>query len=200
MATRAHLVEAALDHISDFGYGASTIAEIAEHAGIPRGSVFYYFPTKDDIVIAAIESYVTQAHARRVEKLLGPWSADHRAIDRFQSYFRSRLEARRKTNFRRGCLLGNLAGEIGGQDLPLVVQAVQAGLHIFEKDILVFLTASSKAGQIEDAVDLPALAATIVSGWEGALLRMKLRQSPLPLEQFMTSFKGIFRNARARRK
>jgi AcrR family transcriptional regulator len=112
-ATRAHLVEAALDHISDFGYGASTIADIAEHAGIPRGSVFYYFPTKDDIVIAAIESYVTQAHARRIEKLLGRWSADHRAIDRFQSYFRSRLEARRKTNFRRGCLLGNLAGEIG---------------------------------------------------------------------------------------
>src|SRR5580698_9758744 len=74
MATRAHLVEAALDHVWDLGYGASTIAEIAEHARIPRGSVFYYFPTKDDIVVAAIESYVARAHARRVENLLGPWS------------------------------------------------------------------------------------------------------------------------------
>jgi TetR/AcrR family transcriptional regulator, transcriptional repressor for nem operon len=67
-AMRARLVAAALEYVWDFGYGASTIAEIARHAGVPRGSVFYYFPTKDDIVVAAIEAYVSQAHARRVEK------------------------------------------------------------------------------------------------------------------------------------
>jgi TetR/AcrR family transcriptional repressor of nem operon len=198
MAVRAHLVEAALAHVWDFGYGASTIASIAAHAQVPRGSVFYYFPTKDDIVVAAIESYVTQAHARRVEQLLGPWSADQRAVDRFQSYFQGRLEARRKTKFRRGCLLGNLAGEIGGQDLPLVTRAVKMGLQVFETDMLSFLAASSRAGQVARGTDLTALAATIVSSWEGALLQMKLRRSPQPLEHFMTSFEGVFREGRGR--
>ncbi|WP_027581684.1 TetR/AcrR family transcriptional regulator [Bradyrhizobium sp. Ai1a-2] len=196
-AMRDRLVVAALEYVWDFGYGASTIAEIARHAGVPRGSVFYYFPTKDDIVVAAIEAYVSQAHARRVENLLGPWPDRESALDRFQSYFRSRLEARRKTRFRRGCLLGNLAGEVGGQDLPLIIQAVRSGLRLFETDVLSFLAASLQAGQIKDGVDLPALAATIVSSWEGALLQMKLQQSPLPLEQFIASFNGVFRNARA---
>jgi TetR/AcrR family transcriptional repressor of nem operon len=195
VAVRNRLVEAALDYVWDFGYGASTIAEIAKHAEIPRGSVFYYFSTKDDIVVAAIEAYVAQAHARRMKTLLGPWSKDQTAIDRFRGYFRSRLEARRKTHFRRGCLLGNLAGEIGGQDLPHVTNAVQSGLHIFETDILAFLSAAVDSRKLKDRPDLPALAATIVNGWEGALLQMKLRQSPLPLEQFIASFDGILLDA-----
>jgi TetR/AcrR family transcriptional repressor of nem operon len=195
-AMRAQLVDAALEHVWDFGYGASTIASIAEHARVPRGSVFYYFPTKDRIIVAVIEAYVASAHARRVEHLLGPWSAGQRAGDRFQSYFQSRLAARRKSKFRRGCLLGNLAGEIGGQDLPLVTAAVQDGLLQFEADMLAFLEASSRAGQIARGVNLPALAATMVSGWEGALLQMKLQQSPRPLQHFIASFDGIFSAAK----
>jgi TetR/AcrR family transcriptional regulator, transcriptional repressor for nem operon len=87
---------------------------------------------------------------------------------------------------------------VGGQDLPLIIQAVRTGLRTFEMDVSSFLNASLQAGQIKDGVDLPALAATIVSSWEGALLQMKLQQSPQPLEQFIASFNGVFRNARAR--
>jgi TetR/AcrR family transcriptional repressor of nem operon len=198
-AMRAQLVDAALEHVWDFGYGASTIADIAAHAQVPRGSVFYYFPTKDRIVVAVIEAYAAMAHARRVEHLLGPWSAGDCAHDRFRSYFQSRLAARRKSKFRRGCLLGNLAGEIGGQDLPLVTAAVEGGLLLFEADMLAFLEASSRAGQIARGVNLPALAATMVSGWEGALLQMKLRRSPQPLQHFIASFDGVFSAAKALR-
>jgi TetR/AcrR family transcriptional repressor of nem operon len=195
-AIRARLVDAALDHVWDHGYGTSTIAAIAEHAGIPRGSVFYHFPTKDDIVVAAIEAYVAQAHQRRLEKLMSGDGGGQKALDRFRSYFRGRLEARRASSFRRGCLLGNLAGEIGGQDFPRIAQAVRRGLQVFEKDMLAFLEASSKRGQLAKGTNLKPLAATIVNGWEGALLQMKLQQSPAPLSNFIASFDGVFTDAR----
>lgn len=190
---RARLVDAALDYVWDYGYGASTIADIADHAGVPRGSVFYYFPTKDDIVIAAVEAYVAQAHQRRRDHLLGEGTARRTARQRFQAYFRGRIEARRASRFRRGCLLGNLAGEIGGQGLPRVTQAVRRGLQSFEKDMLAFLEASSKEGQLARRTGLEPLAVTVVNGWEGALLQMKLQQSPAPLTNFIASFDGLFR-------
>jgi TetR/AcrR family transcriptional repressor of nem operon len=54
---------------------------------------------------------------------------------RSKRYFRQRIEVRRATKFRRGCLLGNLAAEVNEKTSPKLAKAVQNGLLAFENDV-----------------------------------------------------------------
>jgi AcrR family transcriptional regulator len=54
-ATRARLLEAAIACLSDLGYQASTVAVVAEHAGVSRGAAQHHFPTREALFTAALE-------------------------------------------------------------------------------------------------------------------------------------------------
>jgi TetR/AcrR family transcriptional repressor of nem operon len=179
------LIEACLDHVWDRGYAASSVALIAESAGAPKGSVFYHFPTKDEIIIAAVDEYIARATSRRKKELLRSSAADRSTVTRLKRYFRQRIEARRATKFRRGCLLGNLAAELDEKTSPKLAKAVQNGLLAFESDLAHFLTAAAREGEIRQDLPIAGMAAGLVNGWEGALLRMKLSGSSKPLESFV---------------
>ena len=183
--TRQRLIEACLDHVWDRGYAASSVALIAESAGAPKGSVFYHFPTKDEIIIAAVDENIARATSRRKRDLLPSSPADRSTINRLKRYFRQRIEARRATKFRRGCLLGNLAAELDEKTSPKLAKAVQNGLLAFESDLAHFLTAAAREGEIRQDLPIAGMAAGLVNGWEGALLRMKLSGSSKPLESFV---------------
>ncbi len=59
-ATRRKLFEAAVTLISEQGYGATTVDEIAERAGVAKGTVYYNFGGKDELYAALLEWGVTR--------------------------------------------------------------------------------------------------------------------------------------------
>jgi AcrR family transcriptional regulator len=59
-ATRARLLEAAIACLADQGYQASTVAVVAEHAGVSRGAAQHHFPTREDLFTAALEHVASQ--------------------------------------------------------------------------------------------------------------------------------------------
>jgi len=61
-ATRARLLEAAIASLAELGYQASTVAVVAERAGVSRGAAQHHFPTRDDLFTAALE-HVTLVRA-----------------------------------------------------------------------------------------------------------------------------------------
>jgi AcrR family transcriptional regulator len=54
-ATRARLLDATIDCLSDLGYARTTTTEIAERAGVSRGAQLHHFPTKAELVTTAVE-------------------------------------------------------------------------------------------------------------------------------------------------
>jgi len=62
-ATRSLIVEAAIRCFVDLGYGRTTTMRIAEAAGLSRGAMLHHFPSKIDIVKAAVEAL----HAKRLK-------------------------------------------------------------------------------------------------------------------------------------
>lgn len=54
-ATRRHLLEAAVSCLAERGWSGSTVAVVAERAGVTRGAVQHHFPTREDLFTAAIE-------------------------------------------------------------------------------------------------------------------------------------------------
>src|SRR6185369_17189354 len=55
--TRHRLVEAARDLFWQQGYTATGIAEILKAARAKSGSLYYFFPTKEDLLLAVLEWY-----------------------------------------------------------------------------------------------------------------------------------------------
>ena len=54
-ATRQRLLEAAIECMAERGWAASTVAVVAERAGVSRGAAQHHFPTREDLVASAVE-------------------------------------------------------------------------------------------------------------------------------------------------
>ncbi|MGB3773111.1 MAG: TetR/AcrR family transcriptional regulator [Rhodococcus sp. (in: high G+C Gram-positive bacteria)] len=65
--TRAKLLDAAIDTLVDVGYSRASTQEIARRAGVSRGAQLHHFPTKETLVVAAVERLVE----RRLDEILG---------------------------------------------------------------------------------------------------------------------------------
>ena len=76
-ATRARLLEAAVTCLADLGYPASTVAVVAERAGVSRGAAQHHFPTRDALFTAALE-HMTQVRADQLRRELGDLSGGRR--------------------------------------------------------------------------------------------------------------------------
>ena len=53
--TRARLLESAVSCLAELGWSGATVAVVAEHAGVSRGATQHYFPTREDLLTAALE-------------------------------------------------------------------------------------------------------------------------------------------------
>ncbi|KMS92287.1 TetR family transcriptional regulator [Streptomyces regensis] len=53
--TRRRLIGAAVDCLAERGWHAATMLEIAERAGVSRGAAQHHFPTREALVVAAVE-------------------------------------------------------------------------------------------------------------------------------------------------
>jgi AcrR family transcriptional regulator len=63
-ATRARLLDAAMECLVDLGYARTTTVEVARRAGVSRGAQLHHFPTRDDLVASAVE----HVFARRLDE------------------------------------------------------------------------------------------------------------------------------------
>lgn len=81
LATRAALLDAAVDCLVDRGYAATTTIETARRAGVSRGAQLHHFPTKAKLLATAVEHLFDR---RRAEFLEAVAAIDPRA-DRLEA-------------------------------------------------------------------------------------------------------------------
>jgi AcrR family transcriptional regulator len=55
--SRSQILEAALKLFSHRGYGATSVRDIAESAGVSKGNVYHHFPDKETIFRALLDQY-----------------------------------------------------------------------------------------------------------------------------------------------
>lgn len=108
-SARDRIIEVAADLFLKHGYGGTGIAQILDAAGILRGSLYYYFPTKEDLLVATLEwrkrmfwPEVVQPVFDRVDDPL------ERVFGILDGYRRLLL----MFEFQLGCPIGNLALEL----------------------------------------------------------------------------------------
>ena len=108
-SSRQRLIEAAMELFVFQGYGNTGLAQIARKAGLLPGSLYHFFPTKEDLLAATLEE---RLRLLRPEVLDPIWSRIDDPIERVFGLldgYRKMLEV---TGFSHGCPIGNLAIEL----------------------------------------------------------------------------------------
>src|SRR5277367_4090641 len=107
---RKRLLAAGLDLIHARGFAASGVKDITDAAGVPKGSFYAYFPSKEAFAAAILEHYWADIETRLLPILGGDGSTQER-ITRF---FHALADEHEAGDFLLGCLVGNLSLELGG--------------------------------------------------------------------------------------
>ena len=86
-STRTQIIESAIKCLVELGYARTTTAVIADKAGLSRGAMLHHFPSKMDIVRAAVD-YLHAKRLRAIRKSMAkePIDGDHVKLG-VQSYW-----------------------------------------------------------------------------------------------------------------
>lgn len=177
---RAKILTAAQSLIESRGYSALGVAEICKTAGVPKGSFYYFFESKEALALAVIdEQWVTQrADWERI------MSSDAQPLQRLRQLFEE-TEAGQRAGQQScgtvsGCLFGNLSLELSNQTEPIRERLQE----IFDKQVEMVGEVIAEAQQRGDAsvADTREAARSVVAQLEGQVLFAKLYNNPQRLE------------------
>lgn len=170
------------------GYHGTGVQEIVQAAGVPKGSFYHYFASKEDFALQALE-HLYQPRLERYQAALLDASLSPRA--RILAYY-TELAAHfaRQERPEYHCFIGSLSFEMAELSQP-IGQRVDAILLRSVAILARCLEQARCADEIDRNTDCPALAEFIGNAWEGALLRMKVGRTVAPLDIFLTQLERL---------
>jgi len=176
-STKETLVSEGLQLMLTAGYEAVGIQDVVKAAGVPKGSFYYYFSSKEEFAEAVIDEYTRRASEER-ERVMESVEGD--SVAKVRAYFEHLADGYRKNKFAQGCLYGNLALEMADRSERLRLR-VNAGLIGWEKSLARLFRSDASAAARTRPNDF---AKHLIQSWEGALIRMRAERSDRPLELF----------------
>jgi len=183
-AMRRTLIRLGMELLTERGYSATGIEAILKPAGVPKGSFYYYFESKDAFVAEVIDAYAT-FFASLLDKHLS--DARHAPLERILKFVEAAAAGMARYEFRRGCLLGNL-----GQEISTLPESFRFQIETVFADWEARLAQCLQEAQQLDQVSTQTAPATLAYlfwiGWEGAVLRAKLERTDRPLKLFAQEF------------
>jgi TetR/AcrR family transcriptional repressor of nem operon len=182
--TKEILCRAGVAALTEKGFSATGIDEMLKAAGVPKGSFYNFFPSKEAFGAELIARYA-QYFANKLDRFFLDESLS--PLERLQAFCCNAEKSMERFDFRRGCLVGNLGQEMGALPEAFRVQLADV-LRDWQARTERCLEAAKAAGEIGQDVDCARFAAFFWIGWEGAVLRAKLEQSPEPLRIFAQLF------------
>lgn len=174
---RNHIVESALEQFHVRGYHNCSVEDITRAAGVPKGSFYNHFASKDALAIEALQQY----------QLRSVWRTSDDAELPPLSRLRNRFEAMRgvltERGFTRGCLIGNMGSELADLN-PAVRSEVQASLDYRSRTVSTLLREAEAAGDLAARHDPDVLGPFLVNAWEGVVTRTKICKSADAMDGF----------------
>jgi TetR/AcrR family transcriptional regulator, transcriptional repressor for nem operon len=180
--TRDILLEAGKRVFLEKGYNNAGLEAILQAAGVPKGSFYYYFESKEDFGLQVLNRFAERYDAE-FERCLGDPSRG--PVERLRRFFEGGLEKLASQSCRSGCLVGNLSQEMASQS-ETFRQRLEAVFEGWRERFAACIEQAQRAGEVAAHLDPHVLAEFLLNSWEGAVLRAKTMRSAEPLRAFLT--------------
>jgi AcrR family transcriptional regulator len=184
--TRERLVDVARNLFWKQGYAATGIAEILKDADARSGSLYYFFPTKEDLLLAVLEWYKANLWAQVITPVFERVSDPVERVFGILHGYRRGLLA---TKFVQGCPVGNLALELSNTH-PAARKLIAENFTGWREAIKQCLEAA--AGRLPTGTDTGELALFVLTTMEGAVMLARSYRSIEPYDNAVTRLRDYF--------
>ncbi len=183
------LLEAGVALFAETGYHGTGVKDIVERAGVPKGSFYNYFASKEAFGAAILRHYADEQAAEWRRYALEAVSPD--PLLALRGIYERIVSDYAGCEDRCGCLVGNFAGEIA-QSSDLCRIAARQTVNEWRVGCADYLRRGQQCGSVRCDLPAEALADLFWNMWEGSLLRMRLDDSIEPLKACVHSMFDLF--------
>lgn len=175
-SVRNVIQEAGTKLFTERGFNASSVKDITEAAGVPKGSFYNHFKSKEALAAEIVTAYGKGTTDRSI--LTNPKIP---ALTRLKKHFAALNEYFSRCN--EGCLVGKFMAEVS-DDTPQIRESLLNVLGLWGEQISSAIAAGQKQGSIRKDLKAEELAAFLIDAYEGAIFRTRVEKNSRALKSF----------------
>jgi TetR/AcrR family transcriptional repressor of nem operon len=175
--TRKAILEAGTRLFIERGFNGCSVQDITDSAGVPKGSFYNHFKSKETLAAQILTEYGKGSTDRSI--LTNPKVP---ALIRLKKHFAALNEYFSSCND--GCLVGKFMAEVSA-DTPQIRDVLLSVLKIWDKQISSAIADGQEQGSIRKDLKAEALATFLIDSYEGAILRTRVEKRPRALKHFV---------------
>ena len=177
---RERLLEAGVRIFSKSGFNGCSVQDITECAGVPKGSFYNHFDSKEALGAAALEHYWSDGACIRLDILNQP---DKTPLARLKAYFEEVSAGVAQMDYTCGCLIGNMAAELSDHS-PIISNQLSEIYKSWSRRVGDCIREAQASGEVSSGADPDMLATFMLNAWEWAVLRARIEKGDNPLREF----------------
>ena len=174
-SAKERLTDAALDLIWENSYGATSVDAICERADVRKGSFYYFFKSKSELAVAALEAD-WRKRKEDMDRIFSPVVPPLERLERYFDFVYENLaELQKRCGSVLGCPLCTLGSEVSTQDRALtdkVQEIMERKLKYFESAIR-----DAHAQGLILAPDAQARAKSLFACFQGTLVQARIQNN-----------------------
>jgi TetR/AcrR family transcriptional repressor of nem operon len=191
--TREEIISKGAELIHAQGFKATGLQQILQTAGIPKGSFYFYFKSKEDFGLEIIDYFnaIISGILKRYlsDKKIPPLKRMEKLFEYFEAAFQ-------KSGYALGCPIGNLSLELADTNERLRVHLAGV-IEMLIAQIELCLQEAKCDKSLPASLNTADAARFIFHGFEGSVLHMKVVKSIEPFRSFRNYLTGYFKNSGA---
>ncbi|MCP3135882.1 TetR/AcrR family transcriptional regulator [Pyxidicoccus xibeiensis] len=181
--TRVEILEAAITLFARRGFLATTMADLARAIRMTPGALYWHFPTKEDLLLAAIE----ELHQRCLREFVGRLT-EARALSAREQFhaFTERTQEFLRCHREYGIFFAMLAAEAAEAN-DRVADAIREKLALYAKVLEGIIRHGQKTGEFRQDVDALHTAHSLFGGYMGVLVHQNLFRATLSYDPLVAA-------------
>lgn len=183
-----YLLERGMELLWSKGYNATSVNDIVVAANVPKGSFYFYFDSKEDFAIKAINKYFQAQFAPAQEILMDKTVSPKQRLLNFHEFRCNVLK--NEMECKMGCLACNLGNEMAEHN-ENIRKAILQRETLAQAQITAVVEEAQELGEIDPTLNAADIVAFIEDAGKGAMTTMKEMKSAYPIDNFMNMVRAI---------
>ncbi len=191
LETRRQIVETAARLIYEQGYAATGVSQILKASGTGSSSLYHFFASKEELLIAVLDRYLERLDDEIVEPSRAAVDDPIERVFRILDFYRVVLT---ETGCRLGCPIGNLAGEVSDTH-PGIREKLAELFAAWRRAVERCLREAGE--RLRPDVDPEALSVFVLTVMEGGVMQARVERNLRPFEVSVERLRDYFRHLAA---
>jgi TetR/AcrR family transcriptional repressor of nem operon len=183
--TREDLLATGTELLTSHGYHGTGIKQILDAVGVPKGSFYNFFPSKEAFVANAIRYYGEQVE-EEIERATQGLEQEPGLVQLWCS-FQHKVQHKVDAGQSCACLLGAMSAEIA-QASPLCREAIEVVERQWIERFQAGIQLAQGQGDLRDDISAESLAPALYNCWQGNLLQYQVSGNPDDLLRHLWTF------------